>query len=289
MRPVSAFRDPAPSRMTYRLQRLMLTPGFRFFLRVLLPLGALALFAVIYLADADRRVALGLAMEDLRRQVAERPEFQVKLMAIDGASDIVAGELRHTLPLELPASSFDLDLEDIRAHTEALDRVASASVHIRTGGVLQIDVIERMPAVVWRSRTGLVLLDGGGNRVADLLQRSDRSDLPLLAGDGAEREVPEALSILAVSEIIAPRVRGLLRVGERRWDVVLDRDQRILLPEADPVAALERVIAMGEAQDLLRRDVSVIDMRNPRRPTLRLGPWAAETFFDAFATSPGAL
>ncbi|MGB0905743.1 MAG: cell division protein FtsQ, partial [Mangrovicoccus sp.] len=63
----------------------------------------------------------------------------------------------------------------------------------------------------------------------------------------------------------------------RRWDVVLDRDQRIMLPEASeilsdsPVAVLERVIAWHEAHELLDRDVSAVDMRNPKRPTLRLG------------------
>jgi cell division protein FtsQ len=71
-------------------------------------------------------------------------------------------------------------------------------------------------------------------------------------------------------------LRGLVRVGERRWDVVLDRDQRILLPEADPVPALERVIALDEATELLARDVAVVDMRNPSRPTLRLTAAAME-------------
>jgi cell division protein FtsQ len=59
-------------------------------------------------------------------------------------------------------------------------------------------------------------------------------------------------------------------MGERRWDMVLDRDQRILLPGQDPVAALNRVIALDQAQDMLARDLSIVDMRLPRRPTIRL-------------------
>ena len=66
-------------------------------------------------------------------------------------------------------------------------------------------------------------------------------------------------------------------MGERRWTVVLDRGQRILLPERAPVGALEQVIAVDEAQDLLAREVRVVDMRNPRRPTVRLAPEAAQT------------
>jgi cell division protein FtsQ len=59
-------------------------------------------------------------------------------------------------------------------------------------------------------------------------------------------------------------------MGERRWDMVLDRDQRILLPETDPVAAMHRVVALDQAQDMLARDVSLVDMRLGSRPTLRL-------------------
>ena len=45
-----------------------------------------------------------------------------------------------------------------------------------------------------------------------------------------------------------------------------------MLPEDEPVIALERVMALHEAQDLLERDLSVVDMRNPNRATLRMRP-----------------
>ena len=51
---------------------------------------------------------------------------------------------------------------------------------------------------------------------------------------------------------------------------MLDRGQLIQLPEVDPVPALERVILLNDAQDLLARDLTHIDLRNPTRPTLRL-------------------
>jgi cell division protein FtsQ len=59
-------------------------------------------------------------------------------------------------------------------------------------------------------------------------------------------------------------------MGERRWDMVMDRGQRILLPEDDPTAALNRVMALQQAQDLLARDVAIVDMRNANRPTIKM-------------------
>jgi cell division protein FtsQ len=75
-------------------------------------------------------------------------------------------------------------------------------------------------------------------------------------------------------------------MGERRWDMVLDRDQRILLPEEDPVAALQRVMALHKAQDMLERDISIVDMRNGARPTIRLNQPALNVLLNANNIEP---
>lgn len=43
--------------------------------------------------------------------------------------------------------------------------------------------------------------------------------------------------------------------------------------------ALERVLALNEAQDMLERDVAVIDMRLGERPTLRMTADAVENWW----------
>jgi cell division protein FtsQ len=103
-----------------------------------------------------------------------------------------------------------------------------------------------------------------------------RSDLPLIAGEGADRVVGEALTLLRAAGPLMPRLRGIVRVGERRWDMVLDNDQTIMLPEVAPFPALAQVIALNQTQDLLTRDVRAVDMRNPNRPTLRVSENAHE-------------
>lgn len=268
--PQAARRDPAPSRAAYRFQRLWLTPLFRSLVRTGLPSFALVIGLGAYLTDEATQDMLNGAIADLRASVAERPEFTINLMAIDGASDGLAEDLREILALDFPLSSFDLDLDAIHERVSGLDAVASARLQVRSGGILSVEIVERVPAVVWRTADLLELLDAEGRRVAAIDSRLARPDLPLLAGNGADAAVPQALDILAAAAPVADRLRGLVRMGERRWDLVLDGDQRIQLPETAPIIALEKVIALDKAQDLLARDISVIDMRNPARPTLRL-------------------
>ena len=108
--------------------------------------------------------------------------------------------------------------------------------------------------------------------MARVLTRADRPDLPVITGEGANLATAEALEIMAAAEPVVDRVRGLVRVSDRRWDLVLDRDQRILLPAHEPVRALERLLALDKAEDLLNRDILSVDLRNPHRSTLRLAP-----------------
>ncbi|MAP14434.1 cell division protein FtsQ/DivIB [uncultured Sulfitobacter sp.] len=269
-RPETGKADPAPSRWSWRMQRLMLTPGFRFALRVGLPFTLSLLTGTIYMADEERRGTVVQAIADVRSSIQERPEFMVKMMAIDGGSDMLATEIRTTLPLEFPLSSFDLDLPQIREKITDLDGVKQANVRIRPGGVLEIDVTPRVPVAVWRSETGLALVDNTGAHVAGIKARRDHADLPLIAGAGAAKAVPEALKLIGAANVLGDRLRGLVRVGGRRWDVVLDRNQTIMLPEENALQALERVIALEGAQEVLTRDVARVDMRLAARPTLRM-------------------
>ena len=274
--PESRRRDPAPSRWAFRFQRLWLTPFFRRLLRVGLPMFSVVFFAGWFITEPTTREAMEQKFAELRRSVAERPEFMVKLMAVDGASAELDADIREVLPVDFPISSFDLDLDEMKTMVEELDAVAMVDLRVRPGGVLQLHVTERIPAVIWRNGSMLELLDIHGRRVASVRHRSDRADLPLIVGEGADQVVKQALDVAFAASPLDARLRGLVRVGERRWDVVLTRDQRIMLPQDNPVMALEQVIALDQAQDLLARDISDIDMRNAQRPTLRMGEPAVE-------------
>jgi cell division protein FtsQ len=263
--------DPAPSYWDYKMQRLWLTPLFRVLFRVGLPVLAIAVIAALVLASESRRTAIAGGIEHLKEQFQARPEFRVSLLAVEGASPDLADAVRAAINVKLPQSSFDLDLDLLRQKAEGLDAVAQAELAVRSGGVLQVTITEREPAVIWRNEEGLTLLDATGHRVAGLAARADRPDLPVIAGEGADVAAAEALELVDAAGPLIKRLRGLVRVGDRRWDIVLDRNQRLMLPSDRPVQALERLLALDQAEDLLARDVVAIDLRHEKRPVLRLG------------------
>ena len=194
----------------------------------------------------------------------------VEMMAVDGANDKTLKTIHELMPANFPLSSFDLNLAELRDKIREIDAVKDVSLQIRSGGVLQVEVTERLPVALWRGPEGVEVIDEDGVRADKLDARIERPDLPLIVGDGANTNVTQALELIAAAAPIRERVRGVVRVSNRRWDLVLDRDQRILLPEKDAVRALERVVALEQAKELLTRDVSVVDMRLADRPTIRM-------------------
>ena len=270
MRAVVTYSDPSPSRLRYRFERLWLKPSVRQLVRLWLPLGVVSLTILAASNNDAIREAVQGKSSQLYETLAARPELQVIQVIFPDVSDDLQQQILTVTDLELPVSSLDLDVAALKRAVETLDAVESAQVQVLGGGTLEILTVERDPVVVWRDGDVLRLVDSEGHRVADIARRSARGDLPLIVGLGAELNVAEAMNLVRVADPISDRVRGLVRVGERRWDLVLDRGQTIMLPEHGAVSALRRVIALHQAEDLLNRDVIIVDMRNGERPVLRL-------------------
>ncbi len=266
--------DPAPSKWQYRMQRLWLTPLFKAMVRTGIPSFGFVFLFTWYINDVQRLQVITDTWQGWVRAVQDRPEFTVSLLRIEGASEQLQADIVEVMPIDLPLSQFQLDTDKLRAQLLSLDPVLEAEVRIKAGGVLLLKVTERTPAVAWARGDEIEVLDATGHRVATLPDVASAGALPLIAGEGAETAVPEALTLIAAAAPITDRLVGLARIGNRRWDVVLTRGQRIALPEVAPAAALDRALAMQEARDVLDRDVQMVDLRLPDRPILRLTPFA---------------
>ena len=269
-------RDPAPSIWSYRAQRLWLTPLFRRVVRVGLPSFVVVFGLGLYFAHEESRAAFAANLQQIRQSLESRPEFRVNVMVVSGASAAVEADIRAYLALSFPMSSFDLDLPDLRRRIEALPAIARADLRIEAGGYLAVTLVERVPVAIWQTRDASVLIDAEGHFVADLAARSLDSPLPLIGGEGADQAVAEALALHAAAAPLGERLLGLVRMGQRRWDVVLTDGRRILLPETGAVQALDRALGLHDATDILNRDMLRLDLRDGDRMSVTLTPAAME-------------
>ena len=69
---------------------------------------------------------------------------------------------------------------------------------------------------------------------------------------------------------IENRVVAYSRISEDRWDIVLDRGQKISLPSEKPELAVSQFLVLNQSENILDKKVERIDFRNKQRLTLTL-------------------
>ena len=262
---MARFFNSGSSRVSYRLERLWLTKYVRVFVKCILPVSIFLSIINLYTLEQNRSQYWVDKFFGVIEHIADKPELSVKLISIEGASVSLDQEVRNTIPLRLPVSGFDIELDNIREAILELPAVNNVSIRVVAGGILKIQVDERTPALVWRNQAGLFLLGTDGKTVGSIGSRAERSDLPFIAGDGANSRISEVLKLMELAAPISTKILALEWVSNYRWDIVLSNSQRILLPPDNPELAIDRFLLLNETYDILARKISRIDMRNERR------------------------
>jgi len=263
--------DPAPSIISYRLMRLMLIPRLRLILTLGIPSLIIFCGTLILFLNINVHENIEALKKDLKRALVERPEFMIKVASVDGASDELAHEIREIMPLNFPVSYFDLDIKYLHKVLNDIPAVASAAIKVTVSGVLQIDISERTPAFIWRKDDVISVIDEKGKFIRLATSRLDYPELPLVVGEAANLSIADISSLMEDNQYFLDQVRAFVRVGERRWDLVLDNNLRIMLPQTEFLAAFDRLMLMNHTGSLFSNQLSTIDMRLVERPTVRVG------------------
>ena len=270
-------RSPGPSRAMYRLTRTWKKTWVRKAVLVGLPLAVVTALGVRVALHPDVHAFVAKQRAAVMEQLSTRPEFAIRGARVIGATPKLTEAIRTVVAVPEGASTLNFDVAGAQEAVNAMPAVRNARVTLAADGMLDIHVDERHPRALWRDGEGrLWLVDGEGVTVGPALARRDHPRLPLVLGQSANEAVEEALALIQAAPDLTPRIRALVRVGARRWNVALDRELTILLPEQDAAGALARVMAWHYGEKVLDRGLSHIDMRLADRPTLRLTPRALE-------------
>ena len=276
MRSLKRNIDPAPSIISYRLMRLMLIPRLRLILTLGIPSLVIFCGTLVLLLNINLHENIEALKEDLKRALVERPEFMIKVASVDGASDELAHEIREIMPLDFPVSYFDLDIKYLHKVLNDIPAIESAAIKVTVSGVLQIDISERTPAFIWRKDDVISVIDEKGKFIRLATSRLDYPELPLVVGEAANLSIADISSLMEDNQYFLDQVRAFVRVGERRWDLVLDNNLRIMLPQTEFLAAFDRLMLMNHTGSLFSNQLSTIDMRLVERPTVRVGAVSAD-------------
>jgi cell division protein FtsQ len=241
-------------------------------------LAAIALVAFAAGALAWRSGLPGQLAETARERIVAASAsggLVVARVTVEGRTNADAAEILAASGLVQGQPMLGVSPEAIRARLEALPWVAQASVQRRFPGHVHLVIEERTPFAIWQHRGRFALIDRqGGVIVRDAVERF--AALPLVVGEGAASEAATLLGVLAMYPEVKRRVTAAVRVNQRRWNLRLASGADVLLPEGHEAAALERLVALHQENQVLDRQLVAVDLRLPDRMVLRPAPLPPE-------------
>lgn len=195
--------------------------------------------------------------------------FAIDDVRITGNGVLSELDLFQEVGLDGWTSLIGYDADAARERIEAQAWVQSAAVRKVYPTTLEIEIVEHKPAALWQHGSQLSVVDAEGKVIAPFTG-SRFADLPLVVGMGAAESGAALMTLVSSYPSLATRVKGYVRVADRRWDLRLDNGLTIKLPEGREGAALEQLVAFERDNALFSRDIEVVDMRFADRLVVRL-------------------
>ncbi len=248
-----------------------------------LPMGpAISLCAAFYIMVGAYGVAIGDRLDPrvsefvaTLAEVTTLSGLKVNEIEMTGLSEeIRRGEVMAAMQIGYGEPIVWLDTTAARKRVENLAWVANATILRLLPDRLVVNLTERVPFAIWQINGRQMVIDGEGIVISDELD-DHYAGLPLVVGAGANTDARDFLTALERWPSIQSRLLAAVRVAERRWNIRLLNDVDIRLPEDNPAAALDELVALDDAYGLLARDIVAVDFRVRDRITIRLTDSAA--------------
>ena len=187
--------------------------------------------------------------------------FSLKEVVIEGHERLTSDDILNTLSLEQKIPLFNLELEKIQENTLQNPWVRSVAVQRQLPDTLYLRIVERRPLALWKEEKGtLIMIDDEGELINARVPR-EYENLPMVLGEMAYKNTPLIIKALQEFPEIYHRVTGLVWVGSRRWDLILDKKLHIQLPEIDIENALKKLENLQEKHKIFGKSISKIDLR----------------------------
>lgn len=239
--------------------------------------GIVAFVCLIALAVVIHRATSGPALEAMRARLGQATAnlgLRVEDVVVEGRANTPEPLLRAAIGVQRGDPILGFSVGQARERIQKLSWVEHATVERRLPGRIIVQLQERRPFAIWQNQSRFVLID----RVGAVVTNSNVADfrsLPLVVGPGAPEAAAPLIDALTSRPDLMARVTAAVRVGERRWNLVLKSGLTVMLPEGHEVAALDRLASLDRDHKLLDRPLQFVDLRLPDRVAFRAKPDAA--------------
>ncbi|BAF90560.1 putative cell division protein [Azorhizobium caulinodans ORS 571] len=276
-RPISDFRPP--SRLSLLLHRLSVRMGASSIGRrsggvlAWLVIGGFVAYGTVLGGHVEEARSLAVDVGDLAANVAG---FRIKQVDLSGQNHVTPAEILAAAGIKQTTSLLLVDADATRQKLEEMPWIASATVRKLYPDKIQIAVVERQAYALWQVNGELKVIARDGTPIAPYSDDPRYISLPIVVGEGAQKQVQDIVDALGRVPAVRDQVRASILVAGRRWTLKLRNGIDVRLPEQGLDGALTELADLDRDKKLLTRDITIVDLRLPDRVVVRLSDAAAD-------------
>ena len=203
----------------------------------------------------------------------------VREVIVEGRSKTRKSVLLQALQVSEGDNILAINITEMKDRINKLPWVKSARIERHFPNKISLTLFERTPMARWQTNRMLKLIDVHGD-VIPIVDLTRFSNLPIIIGKNAPKIAGQILNTLSNEPHLFRRVKSLTLVSDRRWDVQLDNQINVHLPEKNPGKAWAHLASVEQGHNIFGDQVQGIDMRLENQLIIKI---------EKNKTSPGKM
>ena len=263
------YTDPAPSKLSYKINRLF----YKLWFKVLLILILLVLCALLTKEFLYKNIDLSAEIKFLSEESSELykdlTELSISQIVVKGAQEPLREEIIMLIKNLANEEFSALKAQSLREKIMEIKKVKKAIVKFSTDGLVIVNVVERKQAAVFRNNNLYEVLDSNGVVLSVKTDYRGLSRFPLIVGKFGSKNIADLLTLVKEIGLHESEVLYYEWVGERRWDVHMKSNLVIKLPENNINRGVELMRMFLRKTNKYPRPLVSVDLRNLDKPIIK--------------------
>lgn len=205
-------------------------------------------------------------------QFSAKHGMQVEDIIVEGNRRTSYEELVQALNLSDNESILGVDIAKLQSQIEQLTWVRKCVVKrsFFPNNIL-VNIEERKVKAIWQYEGRFYPVDSEGN-VIEVEDYEPDAPILFLSGDGAPNHLEDLLKVLETDEELASRVKGAMFVSGRRWNLILDYPNGVIvkLPEQNFDKAYQKIALLNKRNGIFKRKLTSVDLRYDNKMVIEL-------------------
>ena len=261
--------DPAPSKLSYRVNRLFYKLWFKLLLTVFLVLLSGFVAKKFLYKNIDLSAEIRFLSKQGSALYKDLMELSINRIVVKGAQEPLKKEIIMLIKNAATEEFSALKARSLREKIREIKKVKKATVKFSTDGLVIVEVVERKEAAVFLNDSLYEVLDRNGVVLSTNNDYEGLSSYPLLVGKSGSKNIPDLLSLAKEIGSYKSEVMYYEWVGERRWDIHMKNNLVFKLPENNLSRGVELMHFFLNGINKYSKPIVSVDLRNLDKPIIK--------------------